>query len=207
MALTFTCNYLLGSTKAFAFTNEQAKTSITYENVSKQDNLKEVGSPVKIPVEPVDRIDDYINPSKDITPMSSSDQGGGGGYIDGSIQPPPSIGFKKDKKTNEDTKSRNPKSGSYGYKDSKGNYWVPNNTMDGGPGYVREWPDGSHDHVYPNGNVRKHSGKGAANFSAKKIDSSGSWLKLGALGFLLVVTIISPIPGDEVLVGAAILGY
>jgi len=41
--------------------------------------------------------------------------------------------------------------------DKSGDVWVPDNGMDGGPGWRVHIPDGSHGHVYPNGKVRSHA--------------------------------------------------
>ncbi|HBI04570.1 MAG TPA: hypothetical protein DDY49_11140 [Paenibacillaceae bacterium] len=120
-------------------------------------------------------------------------------------QPPSSVGFEKDSKTKKDTKTKNTKTGSYGYKDSKGRYWVPNKNMHGGEGWTREWKDGSHDHVYTNGSVRKHKGNGQANFSnTNKYGNNVPWYVLAGLGILSAICILTPIPGDEVIVGGAL---
>ena len=47
-------------------------------------------------------------------------------------------------------------SGKKGYQDKKGNVWVPDSDMHGGPGWVVEAPNGKHWHVYPGGKVRAH---------------------------------------------------
>ena len=46
--------------------------------------------------------------------------------------------------------------GDKGWMDSKGKVWVPDNEMHGGEGWRRHNPDGTHDHVYPDGHVRVH---------------------------------------------------
>lgn len=70
--------------------------------------------------------------------------------------------------------------------------------MHGGKGWTRVYPDGSHDHVYEGGNVRVHK--------SEKNEASSNWLLLVAGILLLGVTILSPVPGDELIVGGALLG-
>ncbi|MBE5906274.1 MAG: hypothetical protein E7277_05695 [Lachnospiraceae bacterium] len=111
-------------------------------------------------------------------------------------KPTSDVGFEANKKTNG--KKVKAPSGNYGYKDSKNRVWVPDGKMHGGKGWTREYPDGSHDHVYENGNLRVHS--------SKSNSASNNWL-LVAVGILLLgVTVLSPIPGDEIVVGGALLG-
>ena len=79
--------------------------------------------------------------------------------IDTKSPPPPSSGYKPPKKRNK-AKQKVPAPGARGktgWLDNKGRVWVPDNAMDGGPGWRRHYKDGSHDHVYPNGKVRTHN--------------------------------------------------
>lgn len=112
-------------------------------------------------------------------------------------KPDSSVGFKEDKKTNGQ-KVKAP-SGDYGWKDEKGRIWIPDGKMHGGQGWTREYPkDGSHDHVYEDGTVRVH--KSESN------EASTNWVLL-ALGLILLgVTIFSPVPGDELIIGGALFG-
>lgn len=111
-------------------------------------------------------------------------------------KPDSSVGYTEDKKSNGQ-KVKTP-SGDYGYKDNKGRIWIPDGAMHGGQGWTREYPDGSHDHVYENGNVRVHS--------SENNEASTNWWLI-ALGIILLgITILSPIPGDEIIVGGALLG-
>ena len=111
-------------------------------------------------------------------------------------KPGTDVGFQEDKKSNGQ-KVKSP-SGDYGWRDNKGRIWIPDGKMHGGQGWTREYPDGSHDHVYEDGNVRVH--KSESN------DASSNWILI-ALGILLLgVTILSPLPGDEIIVGGALLG-
>ena len=64
--------------------------------------------------------------------------------------------------------------------------------MHGGKGWTRVYKDGSHDHVYTNGKVQVHKAKGK-KYLHKEIVRQ--WL---LLVFLIGITIISPLPGDEV---------
>lgn len=112
-------------------------------------------------------------------------------------KPGADVGFKEDKKSNGQ-KVKAPGGGDYGWKDNKGRVWCPDGKMDGGEGWTRVYPDGSHDHVYPDGNVRVH--KSESN------DASTNWLAVIAAVLLLGVTILSPVPGDEIIVGGALLG-
>jgi len=123
--------------------------------------------------------------------------------LDTKKQPPSDYGFEKDKKVPTDRKVKNPDTGKYGYKDKQGRYWVPDRNMHGGEGWTREYPDGSHDHVYEdNGNVRVHKGSQDANYKL----SGSSWIYIVGAGLLLGLTILSPIPGDEIIVAGALLG-
>ena len=68
----------------------------------------------------------------------------------------------------------------YGWKDSKGRIWIPDGKMHGGKGWTRQYPDGSHDHVFPGGNVRSHKVAGQAGHKQSKIN----WVLAIALGLL-----------------------
>jgi hypothetical protein len=78
--------------------------------------------------------------------------------IDTKSPPPPEAGYLPPK--NPDKGKRRVTApgarGETGWLDKKGNVWVPDVDMDGGEGWRRHYPDGSHDHVYPNGKVRSH---------------------------------------------------
>ncbi len=63
---------------------------------------------------------------------------------------------------------------------------------------TRQYPDGSHDHVYDNGNVRVHK--------SNKTAAGKNWLSLAAGIIALGIAILSPIPGDELIIGGALLG-
>nr|WP_303857839.1 RHS repeat-associated core domain-containing protein [Aminicella lysinilytica] len=72
---------------------------------------------------------------------------------------PPSTGYKPPKNKNKAKRLYKAPGGrgDKGWLDNKGRVWVPDNAMDGGPGWRRHYKDGSHDHVYPNGKVRTHN--------------------------------------------------
>lgn len=112
-------------------------------------------------------------------------------------KPGSDVGFKEDKKTNG-KKVKAPNGSDYGYKDTKGRVWVPDGKMHGGQGWTRVYPDGSHDHVYEDGNLRVH--KSESN------NASSNWLLLAAGILLLGVAVLSPVPGDELIIGGALLG-
>jgi RHS repeat-associated protein len=86
-------------------------------------------------------------------------QGGGNvSLLDTKSPPPPSVGYVPPKNPDK-AKGKIPAPGARGetgWLDKKGNVWVPDNDMDGGEGWRRHYPNGSHDHVYPNGKVRSH---------------------------------------------------
>lgn len=152
---------------------------------------------------PVYAINNMPNDNTVVTYGSDYDGGGGiGTPFNPSKEPPSDVGFERDRSVQADKKFKNPKTGSYGYRDSKGRYWVPDLNMHGGEGWTREWSDGSHDHVYPDGNVRKHKGNGKANFSS----SGTNWIVIVGLGILTGIAILTPIPGDEIIVGGILLG-
>lgn len=111
-------------------------------------------------------------------------------------KPNSKVGFKENPKTKSKVKA--PGSNDYGYKDSKGRVWVPDGKMHGGKGWTRVYPDGSHDHVYEDGNVRVHK--------SKSTSSGKNWIVLAAIMLLFGVAVFSPIPGDEIVVGGALLG-
>lgn len=69
----------------------------------------------------------------------------------------------------------------YGWKDAKGRIWIPDGKMHGGKGWVRQYPNGSHDHVYQGGNVRSHNISGEAGHKKSKINCGLAtlfWTKL-----------------------------
>nr|WP_242854284.1 RHS repeat-associated core domain-containing protein [Oxobacter pfennigii] len=73
--------------------------------------------------------------------------------------PPPETGYKPPKNPDK-AKRRVPAPGAHGetgWLDKDNRVWVPDFDMDGGQGWRRHYPNGSHDHVYPNGKVRTHN--------------------------------------------------
>ena len=81
--------------------------------------------------------------------------------IDTKNPPPEGSGYQPPKKglnkSHNRGKVRNPNGQGQGWPDKDGNVWVPDNGMDGGPGWVVQHPDGGHHHVYPDGKTRYHS--------------------------------------------------
>ena len=43
-----------------------------------------------------------------------------------------------------------------GWPAQDGGVWIPNNNMHGGAGWTVQYPDGHHEHVYPDGHRRVH---------------------------------------------------
>ncbi len=124
--------------------------------------------------------------------------------------PPPSETGYKSPKNPDKAKKRIPAPGARGetgWLDKKGNVWVPDIDMDGGEGWRRHYPDGSHDHVYPNGKVRSHN-------IVEGFDSQDSrtlaYLAIGGVAVWTVVKwggaiVLAPETGGASLAGAAIL--
>ena len=83
--------------------------------------------------------------------------------IDPSKPPNPESGYIPPKKNPNPQKVKNPNGPGRGWLDNEGAVWVPDNNQDGGPGWVQQYPDGSHKHRYPSGHVRSHP---ASNSSA-----------------------------------------
>ena len=77
-------------------------------------------------------------------------------YIDPQKLPNPESGYKAPKKNPNPRKVPNPNGRGYGWPADDGGVWVPDNGMDGGPGWVVHYPGGRHEHHYPNGKVRTH---------------------------------------------------
>ncbi len=80
-------------------------------------------------------------------------------YIDPQSPPPPESGYKPPKKglsKNNKGRVKNPNGPGWGWPAKDGGVWVPDNNMDGDPGWVVEYPDGRHWHAYPEGGTRKH---------------------------------------------------
>ena len=91
--------------------------------------------------------------------------------IDPSSPPPSNTGYrppKKQKGKNQKVPNQNGHGG-HGWLDYKGRVWVPDKKMDGGEGWVVQYPDGGHHHEYPNGKDRYH--KWDYNFDAGKTSS------------------------------------
>lgn len=88
--------------------------------------------------------------------------------IDTKNPPPEGSGYQPPKKglnkSHNRGKVRNPNGQGQGWPDKDGNVWVPDNGMDGGPGWVVQHPDGGHHHVYPDGKTRYHSSQMVINW-------------------------------------------
>lgn len=68
--------------------------------------------------------------------------------------PPDHPDFIPPKKGNK--KVKNPNGAGWGWLDDKGNVWVWDPKMHGGPGWVIQKPGGGHGHAYPGGGGRNH---------------------------------------------------
>ncbi len=81
------------------------------------------------------------------------------GSIDTKSAPPEETGYKPPKNADKGKKRIKAPGGrgETGWLDRAGRVWVPDIDMDGGEGWRRHYPDGSHDHVYPDGKVRTHN--------------------------------------------------
>ena len=116
-------------------------------------------------------------------------------YIDPSKQPNPESGYVAPKKNPHPKKVKNPNGRGSGWPAQDGGVWVPDNNMDGGPGWVVQYPGGRHEHRYPNGKVRTH----------KTSDSTTAWyeyvgigIAYAAGGFAIGALIVdNVIPGGE----------
>ena len=71
--------------------------------------------------------------------------------------PPESSGYKPPKKNPNPQKVKNPNGPGRGWPSSDGGVWMPDNNQDGGPGWTVQYPDGSHNHRYPDGHIRTHT--------------------------------------------------
>lgn len=129
--------------------------------------------------------------------------------INTKTQPPRETGYKPPKNPDKG-KRRAPAPGARGetgWLDKKGNVWVPDVDMDGGEGWRRHYPNGSHDHVYPNGKVRSHDIiDGHSSQSSKAL----TYLAIGGYAAWTVVkwggaVILVPETGGASLGGAALL--
>ena len=69
--------------------------------------------------------------------------------------PPNHPDFKPPKKGGNQ-RVRNPNGQNKGWLSKDGGVWVPDDDMDGGEGWVVQYPNGEHWHAYPGGHVRKH---------------------------------------------------
>ncbi len=118
-----------------------------------------------------------------------------GPKVNPKIPPNPESGYQPPKKNPNPKKVRTP-GGSYGWPSKDGGVWIPNNNQHGDPGWTVELPDGSHEHRYPNGHVRKHK------FENKDIDF-GQSVTGGAVAVGAGIAIIIIMADDATGVGIA----
>ncbi len=80
-------------------------------------------------------------------------------YIDTQNPPPPETGYQPPKKglsKYDKGRVKVPNSKDKGWPARDGGIWVPDNGMDGDPGWTVQYLNGDHKHVYPNGHTREH---------------------------------------------------
>jgi len=78
-------------------------------------------------------------------------------YVNPKKIPNPKSGYVPPKKNPNPQKVKNPNGPGRGWPANDGGVWVPDNNMDGGPGWVVQYPGGGHEHHYPDGKVRTHN--------------------------------------------------
>ena len=111
--------------------------------------------------------------------------------VDPKVPPPPSSGYKPPKKNPTPGKVKNPNGSGKGWPSNDGGVWVPDNTQHGGPGWVEQFPDGSHRHRYPDGHIR-----GITN-------TNWDFVLGGALILTATIGIIWVVANDVTVVGIA----
>lgn len=75
--------------------------------------------------------------------------------VDPKSPPPPSSGYVPPKSNKNPGKVPNPNGSGKGWPSKDGGVWIPNNKQHGGPGWTVQYPNGQHEHRYPDGHVRK----------------------------------------------------
>ena len=138
---------------------------------------------------PVNRIDPYGNSFIAIAGLSlliigvvfgtSGDTNNKDGYVDSKKMPPPETGYKPPKKKPNPEKVPNPNGQGNGWPAMDGGVWIPDNNQDGGPGWVVQYPDGSHEHRYPSGHVRRHRKIETSNAIVGSIVVIGAGISIG----------------------------
>ena len=78
-------------------------------------------------------------------------------FIDPSLPPPPSSGYRPPKKNPNPQKVRNPNGSGKGWPSQDGGVWIPDNKQHGGAGWTEQFPGGKHKHHYPDGHIREIS--------------------------------------------------
>ncbi len=71
-----------------------------------------------------------------------------------SNNPPDHPNYTPHKKGNNG-KVKNPNGAGKGWLADNGGVWIPTPNMHGGPGWTIQYPDGSHEHAYPGGKMRR----------------------------------------------------
>ena len=107
-------------------------------------------------------------------------------HINPNVPPNPESGYIPPKKNPNPSKVRNPNGEGKGWPSNNGGVWVPNNNQDGGPGWTVQFPDGSHEHRYPNGHVRSHKFSNSYNNTTDVI-IGGSTIALAGIGIIVIM--------------------
>lgn len=111
----------------------------------------------------------------------------GNEYIDPNKLPNPKSGYVPPKGNPNPRKVRNPNGRGYGWPAQDGGVWVPDNSMDGGPGWVVQYPNGRHEHHYPDGHVRKHNSSTSSIPSTSRAWYTTAWYGVVSFGAVLLI--------------------
>ena len=121
----------------------------------------------------------------------SSESDTGDEYIDPNQVPNPESGYVAPKKNPNPRKVRNPNGAGYGWPAQDGGVWIPDNNMDGGPGWVVQYPGGRHEHRYPDGHRRVH--KAAAVNWSKALETVGNGILTVGVAVVIAVLVVDNI--------------
>jgi len=106
--------------------------------------------------------------------------------INPNIPPNPESGYVPPENNPNPSKVKNPNGAGKGWPSNNGGVWVPNNRQDGGPGWTVQFPNGSHEHRYPSGHVRKHDSSGQ-NSNIKDVIIGGAIIAGAGAGIIFIM--------------------
>ncbi len=106
--------------------------------------------------------------------------------VDPKKKPNPESGYKPPKKNKNPQKVKNPNGNGRGWPSDDGGVWIPDNTQHGGPGWTVQYPDGSHEHRYPDGHVRTHEFKNDNTFEINNYILGASMIVGSGVGIVLL---------------------